>query len=54
MLLEIGHFYFALTQENETLLMKFRKFAAEKLILQPNIFGIGINFNAILKQKEKD
>jgi len=46
--------FIASKQEGETLLMKLRRFAAEKLILQPNICGIGINLNDILKPKEKD
>ena len=45
--------FIASKQESETILMKWRKFASEKLILQPNICGIGINFNEILKPKGK-
>ncbi|MCK5014716.1 MAG: hypothetical protein KAS66_12955, partial [Candidatus Omnitrophica bacterium] len=41
-------------QGSETLLSKLKKFAAENLVLQPNIFGIGINFNEMLKSSKPE
>jgi len=38
----------------DSLSYKIRHFLAKNLILQPNAFGIGINFNEILRPKEDD
>jgi len=40
-------------QSPKSLLTKLRKFAAEKLILQPTIFGIGINLNELIRPPEE-